>query len=146
MRKKTLFLAAAALAASSGIANATTYNIQITEACDYLTLDVSKGIVSGHSTATDCDEGNMIGYKAKLSDKVLSGAGALIASSDLGSPPYSWSWAFDLKTGTAQLTGTDGTTVFVGNFTFTYTKGSPGRSTAGNGLASAVSMTRKISR
>lgn len=88
----------------------------------------------------------MIGYRAKLSGKVLSGANVLIASSDLGSPPYSWSWAFDLKTGAAQLTGTDGATVFVGNFSFTYTKGGASRGVASNGLPSAVSMARKISR
>jgi hypothetical protein len=147
MLMKTLFLAAtAAIAASAGVANAATYNIQIDGACDYLSLTVSQGIVVGVSSATDCDDGNMIGYTAKLSRKVLSGAKVLIASSDLGSAPYSWSWAFDLSAGTAQLTGTgDGSGTLVGNFTFTYTKGGASHRQASNGRPTAISMTRKVS-
>ena len=144
MLKTTLFFAAAALAASTGLANAATYNIQIDGACDYLTLTVSQGIVSGVSSADNCDDGNMIGYTAKLSKKVLSGAKVLIASSDLGQPPYSWSWAFDLTAQTAQLTGTDGTVVFAGNFTFTYNKGAAHKVNR-SGLARAVSLTKKVS-
>ena len=145
MMMRMLFLnAAMAIAASTGIANAATYNIQIDGACDYLTLNVSEGIVSGVSSAANCDDGNMIGYTAKLSKKVLSGAKVLIASSDLGLSPFSWSWAFDLAAQTAQLTGTDDSgTIYVGNFTFTYTKGGASHRHANNGRPSAISQVKK---
>lgn len=146
MLKGIPFLAAAAMAASAGIANAATYNIQVDGSCDYLTLTVSDGIVSGVSSASNCDTGNMIGYKAKLTNKVLSGAKVLIASGDLGSPPQSWSWAFDMTALSAQLTGTDDSgTIYVGNFTFTYTKGKAVHRPAHSGLPTAVSLTRKVS-
>src|SRR5437016_14282242 len=107
MLKTRFFVAAVVIAAPASLANAATYNIAIAASCDTLTLTVSNGVVVGQSNApNNCDDGNMIGYTAKLSKKVLSGAKVLIASSDLGLSPQSWSWAFDLTTGQAQLTGT----------------------------------------
>ena len=146
---KNVVLAATALCLIGGssayAAKAKTYSISITGVCDHLTIMVdSSGDAYGSSDTSDCDQSAVAGSTAKLSAKVAPGGSVIEVGGDLGyGSSEGWSWAFNLKTGTGVLRGTDGTDLFgPSSFAFTFTdaaKVSPRK----NGAPTAVSLLRK---
>jgi len=145
--KMKMALAALLLVGSASVANAgdsaRPYNIQLAGFCDALTLTVTAGVVVGQSNASSCDDGNMVGYQAKLGAGTPPTGKVLIAGSDLGLSPDSWSWAFNLATLNAVLTGTtDGVSTVQVPDTFTYTRGEQ-RTVRNSHLPSAVSAAMK---
>jgi hypothetical protein len=106
-----------------------------------LTLTVSDGVVVEQSNAPNgCDAGNEVGYQARLASNVPPGGKVLIATSDFGLAPDSWTWAFNLATMQAELAGTtDGVSILKDNFAFTFTRAHENKT----GLPSAVSMATK---
>jgi hypothetical protein len=143
--KIKLALATLLVAGSASVASAEDfakpYNISITGACDTLTLTVTAGVVVGQSNAPNgCDDGNEVGYQAKLGAGTPPTGKVLIAGSDLGLSPDAWTWAFNLSTLNAVLSGTtDGVSVIQGSFTFTFTRAHENKT----GLPSAVSLATK---
>jgi hypothetical protein len=138
-------MAAALFAAPASGAGAQTYNIAVDGGCDTLTLTLAGGIVAGVSNGADgCDDSDVVGYQAKLPASVAPGGKVLIAAGDLGTT-YAWSWAFNLKTKNAELTGTDGVDVFTLDSTFTFTKAKAGEVFVphANGKPSMVSLIRR---
>lgn len=79
-----------------------------------------------------------------MKNGIASPGAVLIASGSLGDPAYTWTWALNLKTLQATLTGTeDGVTFIQGNFPFTFTHGGD---RARTGLPSAVVTTLTAAR
>ena len=143
--KIKLALAAFLVAGFASVASAEDfakpYDISITGACDTLVLNVSSGVVVGQSNApNNCDDGNEVGYQAKLASNVPPGGKVLIAGSDFGLAPDSWTWAFNLATMHAELAGTtDGVSILQAGFNFTFTRAHQNKT----GLPSAVSLLLK---
>jgi hypothetical protein len=124
---RTTSLAAAALAASCGIAHAGikagTYSIAIVGACDTLTITVdSSGDAYGNSNAANCDTSAVVGSVAKLAASVEPGGAVIQVGGDLGfGPTEAWNWDFNLKTKAATLRSSTGTNILSDTFAFTYT-------------------------
>ncbi len=116
-------IATALLLATATAASAATYNISFSNTCDTLTLTETDGVVVGVSDAPSCDDSYEVGTVAKLAASVSPGGKVLVAAGDLGGAPLQWVWEFNLKTGEAELRGTqDGSTVLAAEFPFTLTK------------------------
>jgi hypothetical protein len=146
--KMKMALAALLLVGSATVASAADsskpYNIALAGFCDTLTLTVSAGVVVGQSNAPNgCDDGNEVGYQAKLGAGTPPTGKALIVGSDLGLSPDAWTWAFNLATLNAVLTGTtDGVSFVQVPDTFTYTRGFQ-RAVSKTNLPSATSAARQ---
>ena len=106
----------------------------------------SAGDASGKSDGSDgsCDASSVAGTTGKLPAKVTPGGSVIEVGGDLGEgPTAAWSWAFNLKTGTAVLRGYDNEGFeFPMSFAFTYTN-AVDVLPRNNGARSAVSLLRK---